>query len=116
VTHHPTETAIDNVRNGRRATLKAIASSVFAAGLPRLAMAQNNKFSMKLAISLSQAHPTVIGLKAACAEILKDTNGQLAIDVFPNSQLGSDSDTISQVRSGAIRICGDGRGLGCTYP
>jgi TRAP-type transport system periplasmic protein len=56
----------------------------------------------KLGISLAQSHPTVIGLQAACAEILAETKGQLNIQVFANSQLGSDADMVSQVRSGAI--------------
>lgn len=102
--HHPTETPENHLCQGRRAALKLLAGSGLAANLPGLAFAQNNKFSLKLAISLSQSHPTVIGLRAACAEILKETGGQLVIDVFPNGQLGSDSDTISQVRSGAIDL------------
>ncbi|RYE68948.1 MAG: TRAP transporter substrate-binding protein, partial [Oxalobacteraceae bacterium] len=38
----------------------------------------------------------------ACAEILRESNGRLTIEVFANGQLGSDTDTVSQVRSGAI--------------
>jgi tripartite ATP-independent transporter DctP family solute receptor len=57
---------------------------------------------MKIAISIPDSHPTTIALKAACAEILKESGGRLAIDVFANGQLGSDTDTVSQVRAGAI--------------
>ena len=88
----------------RRFALKTLAAAATAASLPSFAFAQGNKLSMKLGISLAQSHPTVVGLQAACAEILKESNGQLAIDVFPNSQLGSDTDMISQVRSGAIEM------------
>lgn len=102
--HQRIETPDNHLRQGRRAALKLLAGSGLAANLPGLAFAQNNKFSLKLAISLSQSHPTVIGLRAACAEILKETNGQLVVEVFPNGQLGSDSDTISQLRSGAIDL------------
>jgi tripartite ATP-independent transporter DctP family solute receptor len=66
-----------------------------------MAFAQQTKVH-KLGISLAQSHPTVIGLQAACAEILTETKGQLNIQVFANSQLGSDADMVSQVRSGAI--------------
>lgn len=86
--------------NNRRDVLKAIAS-VAALSSTTLAFAQQTK-TYKLGISLAQSHPTVIGLQAACAEILAETKGQLAIEVFANSQLGSDADMVSQVRSGAI--------------
>jgi TRAP-type transport system periplasmic protein len=89
------------VSKRRRNNLKALAGSLAAASMAGIAKAQIVK-THKLGISLAQTHPTVIGLQAACAEILKDTGGQLAIEVFPNSQLGSDSDMVSQVRSGAI--------------
>jgi tripartite ATP-independent transporter DctP family solute receptor len=85
----------------RRTALKALGSSAATLALSGLAVAQPAK-TYKLGISLAQTHPTVIGLQAACAEILKESNGQLAIEVFPNSQLGSDADMVSQVRSGAI--------------
>jgi tripartite ATP-independent transporter DctP family solute receptor len=97
----------------RRTALKAIAGSAAAAALPGLALAQN-KITMKLGISLAQSHPTVVGLQAACADILKETNGQLAIEVFPNSQLGSDTDMISQVRSGAIEMMSTAGGVFAT--
>jgi TRAP-type transport system periplasmic protein len=87
-------------RNSRRTALKAIASVAALASTP-FVFAQQAK-TYKLGISLAQSHPTVIGLQAACAEILAETKGQLAIEVFPNSQLGSDADMVSQVRSGAI--------------
>jgi TRAP-type transport system periplasmic protein len=87
-------------RSNRRAVLKTIASVAAISSTP-LAFAQPTK-TYKLGISLAQSHPTVIGLQAACAEILAETKGQFAIEVFPNSQLGSDADMVSQVRSGAI--------------
>jgi tripartite ATP-independent transporter DctP family solute receptor len=71
--------------------------------LPGFAMAQaGDKFNLKIAISIPEIHPTSAALKAACAEILKESAGRLTIEVFPNGQLGSDTDTVSQVRSGAI--------------
>jgi len=98
----------------RRTALKTLASAAVATSLPGLAFAQGNKISMKLGISLAQSHPTVVGLQAACAEILKESNGQLAIEVFPNSQLGSDTDMISQVRSGAIEMMATASGVFAT--
>jgi TRAP-type transport system periplasmic protein len=89
-----------NGRSNRREVLKAIAGAAAITSTP-FAFAQPAK-TYKLGISLAQSHPTVIGLQAACAEILAETKGLLAIEVFPNSQLGSDADMVSQVRSGAI--------------
>lgn len=87
----------------RRNVLKQIATVAAGPLAAGSALAQGaGKFSMKIAISIPDSHPTTAALKAACAEILKESNGRLAIDVYPNGQLGSDTDTVSQVRSGAI--------------
>lgn len=87
----------------RRDVLKGIAGAAAATLAPGAALAQaGGKFSMKIAISIPDSHPTTAALKAACAEILRESNGRLTIDVYPNGQLGSDTDTVSQVRSGAI--------------
>jgi tripartite ATP-independent transporter DctP family solute receptor len=93
---------------GRRAALKAMASIAALGAAPASllaplpARAVPARFSYKLGIALAPSHPTTAGLAAACAEIQRESQGQLAIEVFPNSQLGSDTDMISQVRSGAI--------------
>ncbi len=93
----------------RRNALKKIAGMTAAALVPGALLAttaaraaDSGKFKLKLAISLNDKHPIPIGLKAACADILKDSNGRLDIEVFANGQLGSDTDTISQVRSGGV--------------
>ena len=88
---------------GRRDVLKNIAAVAAGTIAPMAAFAQApGKFNLKIAISIPDSHPTTAALKAACAEILKESNGRLSIDVYPNGQLGSDTDTVSQVRSGAI--------------
>ncbi|MDP3083107.1 MAG: TRAP transporter substrate-binding protein [Rubrivivax sp.] len=88
---------------GRRAALMQLGGLAACALAPGIAKAQAGaKFNMKIAISIPESHPTTAALKAACAEILKESGGRLTIDVYPNGQLGSDTDTVSQVRSGAI--------------
>jgi TRAP-type transport system periplasmic protein len=89
---------------GRRQVLQQIAGLAAAGLAPGSVLAQGaaTKFNLKIAITLPESHPTPVALKAACAEILKQSNGRLTIEVFPNGQLGSDTDTMSQVRSGAI--------------
>lgn len=87
----------------RRDIIKQLAGAAVTTLVPGAVLAQGaSKHSMKIAISIPESHPTTAALKAACAEILKESNGRLAIDVYPNGQLGSDTDTVSQVRSGAI--------------
>ena len=102
----------------RRNVLKGLASVAVTAMAPGFAFAQNaGKFNMKIAITLPESHPTPIALKAACAEIQKETNGRLNIDVYTSGQLGSDTDTLSQVRSGAIDfVCTAGSIYGNLVP
>jgi len=103
--HEATPAALDQRRNA----LKMLAGAAAAALVPASLMATTSaraadgaNIKMKLAISLNDKHPIPIGLKAACADILKESNGRLNIEVFANGQLGSDTDTISQVRSGGV--------------
>jgi hypothetical protein len=102
----------------RRNVLKGLASVAVTAMAPGFAFAQNaGKFNMKIAITLPESHPTPVALKAACAEIQKETNGRLNIDVYTSGQLGSDTDTLSQVRSGAIDfVCTAGSIYGNLVP
>jgi TRAP-type transport system periplasmic protein len=87
----------------RRTVLRQLGGLAAATLAPGIALAQAAaKFNLKIAISIPDSHPTTAALKAACAEILKESSGRLTIDVYPNGQLGSDTDTVSQVRSGAI--------------
>jgi TRAP-type transport system periplasmic protein len=105
-------------QNGRRDALKRIASVAAATLAPSAVLAQaSGKFNLKIAITLPESHPTPVALKAACAEILKESNGRLNIEVYPSGQLGSDTDTLSQVRSGAIDfICTAGSIYGNLTP
>ena len=102
----------------RRNVLKGLAGVAVTSMAPGFAFAQNaGKFNMKIAITLPESHPTPIALKAACAEIQKETNGRLNIDVYTSGQLGSDTDTLSQVRSGAIDfVCTAGSIYGNLVP
>jgi tripartite ATP-independent transporter DctP family solute receptor len=87
----------------RRDVLLQMAGVAAAAMVPGISMAQGaGKYNLKIAISIPESHPTVVALKAASAEILKESNGRLTLEVYPSGQLGGDTDTVSQVRSGAI--------------
>jgi TRAP-type transport system periplasmic protein len=66
------------------------------------AFAQKAEFTFKYANNLPLTHPLNVRAKAMVDAIRADSKGRLDIQVFPNSQLGSDTDTLSQVRSGGV--------------
>jgi TRAP-type C4-dicarboxylate transport system substrate-binding protein len=45
-----------------------------------------------------------VRLKEAVDAITQETKGQVAISLFPNNQLGSDTDMMTQLRSGALEL------------
>jgi tripartite ATP-independent transporter DctP family solute receptor len=59
-------------------------------------------FSFKLANNSPVTHPQSVRQQEAANRIKKATNGAVDIALFPNNQLGSDTDMLSQLRSGAI--------------
>jgi tripartite ATP-independent transporter DctP family solute receptor len=79
-----------------------------AAGLPLFAIrtrrANAAEFSFKLANNTPVTHPMTLRQQDAADRIKQATNGQLEIVLFPNNQLGSDTDMLSQLRSGAIDL------------
>ncbi len=83
-----------------RRTLLASGAAV-AVAAPRARAAQ---FTYKLGNNLPLAHPLNIRLQQAIGRIRDATRGAVEIQVFPNNQLGGDTDMLSQVRSGAIQF------------
>lgn len=79
-----------------------------AAALPLVAInrrpAHAAEFSYKFANNLADTHPVNTRAKAAVAAIREATAGRVEIAIFPNSTLGSDTDTLSQLRSGAVEF------------
>src|SRR6201986_5312219 len=90
----------------RRALLKASAASAVLGSVsaPHLARAQGAEFSYKYANNLPDSHPMNIRAKEMSAAIKAETNGRFDLQIFPNNQLGSDTDMLSQVRSGGIEF------------
>lgn len=70
--------------------------------LPRFAHAA--EFTYKFANNLPLTHPVNVRAKEAAAKILEETGGRFAIEIFPNSALGSDPDVLSQLRSGGVEF------------
>ena len=62
------------------------------------------EFTYKLATGQSLTQPINARLKQATERILEASSGRLDIRFFPASQLGSDTDLLSQVRSGGVEF------------
>ena len=90
----------------RRTLLKASAASAVLGGIgaPVVARAQTAEFTYKFANNLPESHPFMTRAREMAAAIKAETNGRFDMQVFPNSQLGSDTDMLSQVRSGGIEF------------
>jgi TRAP-type transport system periplasmic protein len=83
---------------------------LFVGGLSALALsgrssfAQSGPITLKWANNIPVTHPSNIRVREAVDAIKQETNGKVDIQIFPNNQLGGDTDMLSQVRSGAIDI------------
>ncbi|BFG80108.1 TRAP transporter substrate-binding protein [Paraburkholderia terrae] len=90
----------------RRAFLQTLgAASAIAAGasvVAPIARAQAAQYRLKYAHNLAVSHPLNIRAKEAADAIRKETSGRVDLQIFPNGQMGTDTDMLSQVRSGAI--------------
>jgi tripartite ATP-independent transporter DctP family solute receptor len=89
----------------RRDVLKgsaALALGGVSGALPLATFAQDKQIKLKLGTDLPVTHSVNVRLKEAIDAISAETKGQIAITLFPNNQLGSDSDMMSQIRSGAL--------------
>jgi TRAP-type transport system periplasmic protein len=83
----------------RRTLLGGAALPLFAIKTSRALAAE---FSLKLANNSPVTHPQSVRQQEAADRIKAATNGAVEIVLFPNNQLGSDTDMLSQLRSGAI--------------
>jgi len=88
----------------RHALLAGGAALVAGATGLRPAPARAAEYTLKLGSNVPMAHPIYIRLKEASERVAADTKGQVALEIFPNNQLGSDTDMLSQVRSGALDL------------
>jgi TRAP-type transport system periplasmic protein len=60
------------------------------------------QFTYKYANNLALTHPMNKRAQEAAANIKEETGGSFELQIFPSSQLGSDTDTLGQIRSGAV--------------
>ena len=90
----------------RRRLLATAATALYggALGAPFAARAQQAEFTYKYANNLPDTHPMNVRAREMAASIKAETNGRFDLQIFPSSQLGSDTDTLSQVRSGGVEF------------
>ncbi len=65
---------------------------------------QQAEFTYKYANNLPLTHPMNTRAKEMADAIKTESKGRVDIQIFPNNQLGSDTDMLSQVRSGGIEF------------
>jgi len=90
----------------RRQLLAAGASTLVAGTVaaPFVARAQQAQWTYKYANNLPETHPMNVRARDMAAAIKQQTNGRFDLQIFPSSQLGSDTDTLSQIRSGGVEF------------
>lgn len=90
----------------RRMVLKASAAAAVVGGVgaPWVARAAEAEFVYKYANNLPDTHPLNVRAREMSAAIKAETDGRVDLQVFPNNQLGSDTDMLSQIRSGGVEF------------
>jgi tripartite ATP-independent transporter DctP family solute receptor len=86
----------------RRSLLAASVGAPLVAVAPRIARAA--EFDLKWGSFAPPDHPLSANAVEAAKRIAADSKGRVAIKYFPSSQLGGDTDMLSQVRSGALDL------------
>jgi tripartite ATP-independent transporter DctP family solute receptor len=89
----------------RRHLIGASAATALGTLLPlQFARGQAAEFTYKYANNLPPTHPLNVRTKQMADAVRAETGGRLDIQIFPASQLGSDTDTLSQLRAGGVEF------------
>ena len=87
----------------RRACIQVVAgAAVTGLALPSIARAA--EISLKYGNNLPMTHPLNVRAREAAEQIAKESGGRVELTIFPNNQLGGDTDMLSQVRANAIQF------------
>jgi tripartite ATP-independent transporter DctP family solute receptor len=94
------------MRISRRYLLAGCGSTILvgAMGAPFVARAQQAQWSYKYANNLPDTHPMNVRAREMAKTIKEETGGRFDLQIFSSSQLGSDTDTLSQIRSGGVEF------------
>ena len=90
----------------RRALTKSLAITGAAVAMPAIfpRPLRAAEFAYKYANNSPASWPMNVRAAEAAERIKQETGGRLAIEIFPNNQLGGDTDMLSQLRSGSIEF------------
>ena len=97
----------------RRSLLMAAAAVPLCGILTRRASAA--EFSYKLATGQDPTHPVNVRGQEAIDRIREATSGRLEIKLFPANQLGSDTELLTQVRSGGVEFFNQSSSILATF-
>jgi len=90
------------MRITRRSFVGSAAAAAAAGVCLPSGRSQAAEFTLKLANNNPVDHPMNIRCREMVERIRQEANGRLDIQIFPNNQLGGDTDMLSQVRTGGI--------------
>ncbi len=91
----------------RRTLIKTMAAAPAVAtvgSFSPIAGAQGAQFNFKYGNNLPLSHPLNIRAQEVADRIKEESKGRLVITIFPNNQLGGDTDMMAQVRRGGIDL------------
>ncbi|MBE9607243.1 TRAP transporter substrate-binding protein [Acetobacteraceae bacterium H6797] len=86
----------------RRGLVHAAALAPAAGFLGAPLIARAAEFELKYGNNLPLTHPLNVRSQEAADRIERESRGRVTIKIFPNNQLGGDTDMLAQVRNGAI--------------
>jgi tripartite ATP-independent transporter DctP family solute receptor len=88
----------------RRRIMQAAGVGALGVAAPWIAKAAAPEYRLKFGNIVSGDHPLNTSMAKARDRIVQETDGRVTIELFPKNQLGSDSDMLSQLRSGALEL------------
>ena len=88
----------------RRVFAGGAAAGALTFSIGRSAQGQPARFVFKCGSDVPLTHSLNVRMKEASDRIKAETGGQVDVQIFPNNQLGSDTDMLSQLRSGALEM------------
>ncbi|MBV8298545.1 MAG: TRAP transporter substrate-binding protein [Candidatus Eremiobacteraeota bacterium] len=62
------------------------------------------QWTYKYASNVSLDHPLNVRMRECWSAVSKETGGRLEVQIFPNNQLGGDTQALQQIRSGALQF------------
>src|SRR5450755_4788153 len=94
------ETTMPDVKRRELITTAAVAIPLLA--MPAIHARAAARFVFKFGNNVPDTYPLNVRTKQAAERIRTATDGAFDLQIFPAGQLGTDTDMLSQVRSGAI--------------